>query len=172
MPLLRLWIVCSLALAPAAVAARSSLDQTVTIDLQNAEIAQVIRLVAEASGKNVVIADDVKGKVTMRLRSVSWRTALDVLLKTGGYGVQETDGVLWVTTQARLDAEELRELTLEEQRAQKGPLSVRVVPVNHGDAKAMAELVKPLLSPRGSVSVDARTNTLIIRDVDGSSALR
>lgn len=145
---------------------------TVTVDMQEADIVNVIRLFAEVGGRNVVVADDVKGKVTLRLRHVPWRTALDVALKSGGYGIEEVDGVLWVTTQARLDAEEQRALDLAEQRALKGPLSTRVVPVNHGDAKAMAELVKPLLSPRGSVSVDPRTNTLIIRDVRGAVALR
>jgi type IV pilus assembly protein PilQ len=145
---------------------------TVTVDMQEADIVNVIRLFAEVGGKNVVVADDVKGKVTLRLRHVPWRTALDVALKSGGYGIEEVDGVLWVTTRARLDAEEQRELDLAEERALKGPLSTRMVPVNHGDAKAMAELVKPLLSPRGSVTVDVRTNTLIIRDVRGSVALR
>lgn len=172
---MRSWKMCLVGLlwvSSAAASEHNRADRTVTIDLQQAEIAHVVSLVAQASGKNVVIADDVKGRVTMRLKGVSWRTALDVVLKTGGYGVEETDGVLWVTTQARLDAEELRELDLEQQRAKKGPLSTRIVPVNHGDAKAMAELVKPLLSERGSVSVDVRTNTLIIRDIDGSSALR
>jgi len=146
--------------------------RTVTVDLHEADIVNVIRLFAEVGGKNVVVADDVKGKVTMRLRGVAWRTALDVVLKSGGYGLEEEDGVLWVTTQARLDAEEQRELDLAEQRVLKGPLSMRVVPVNHGNAQEMAEVVKPLLSPRGSVSVDVRTNTLIIRDVRGSVALR
>jgi len=159
-------------LAVPALASPPAVARTVTVDLHEADIVNVIRLFAEVGGKNVVVADDVKGRVTMRLRGVAWRTALDVVLKSGGYGLEEEDGVLWVTTQARLDAEEQRELDLAEQRALKGPLSTRVVPVNHGKAQEMAELVKPLLSPRGSVSVDVRTNTLIIRDVRGSVALR
>lgn len=162
----------ALGLTAPTLAAPPAVARTVTVDLHEADIVNVIRLFAEVGGKNVVVADDVKGKVTMRLKGVAWRTALDVVLKSGGYGLEEQDGVLWVTTQARLDAEEQRELDLAEARALKGPLSTRMVPVNHGDAKAMAELVKPLLSPRGSVTVDVRTNTLIIRDVRGSVALR
>lgn len=152
--------------------ARPPLLRTITVDLHQADIVNVIRLFAEVAHKNVVIADDVKGKVTMRLREVPWRTALDVVLRSGGYGLVEEDNVLWVTSQARLDAEEQRDLDLVEARASKGPLATRIVPVNNADATEMATIVRALLSPRGSVAVDVRTNTLIIRDVRGSLALR
>lgn len=145
--------------------------KVVTVDLQQADIVNVVRLFADVGGVNVVVAEDVKGKVTLKLKQVGWRTALDIALKSGGYGVVEEDGVLWVTSQARIDADESRELDLAAERELKGPLSTRLVPVNNANATDLAAIVRPLLSPRGTVSVDSRTNTLIIRDVQGSSAL-
>jgi len=145
--------------------------KVVTVDLQQADIVNVVRLFADVGGVNVVVAEDVKGKVTLKLKQVGWRTALDIALKSGGYGVVEEDGVLWVTSQARIDADERRELDLIAEHELKGPLKTRLVPVNNANASDLAAIVRPLLSPRGTVSVDSRTNTLIIRDVEGSGAL-
>ncbi len=144
----------------------------ITIDLHQADMHNVVRFLADVSKKNIVVSEEVKGKVTLKLTNVAWRTALDIVLKSSGYGYVEEDGIIWVTTQARIDADEERALDLASKRELNGPLHVRVIPVNNADAKAMAELVKPLLTARGSVAVDARTNVLIVRDVRTSAALR
>ena len=165
-------ITAFLAIAAAAPSqARFPRDKVVTVDMQDASIVNVVRLFAEVGGVNVVVADDVKGTVTLKLKQVGWRTALDVALKSGGYGIVEDDGVLWVTSQARIDADESRALDLAAERERKGPLNTRLVPVNNANATDLAAIVRPLLSPRGTVAVDLRTNTLIIRDVRGSGAL-
>ncbi len=155
-----------------AQAARPPNDKTITIDLQGADIVNVIRLIGDVSGKNVVVADDVKGKVTVKLKNVGWRTALNIILKSNGSGVVEEDNILWVAPQARIDAMEQDELDRGAERELKGPLYTRVIAVNNAQAADLVVLVKPMLSPRGTITHDARTNVLIVRDIAGSFALR
>jgi type IV pilus assembly protein PilQ len=118
-----------------------------------------------------VYGEEVKGKVTLKLREVPWDQALEVILKTKGLGMKQSGNVIRVATLEALHQEELDALNLNEQRMLKGPLTTRVIPVNYARAQEMAAHLKLLLSPRGSVSVDERTNTLIVRDVKGSAAL-
>ena len=163
-----LLVVLVLALAPAAFAWKG---KKITIDLQDAEIGNVLRLIADVSGKNVVFGEDVKGKITIKLKNVPWDQALDVILKTKGLGSREHGNIIRVQPQATLDAEETAALNRNAERDLKGPLTTRIIPLNYASAKDMADKVKALLSPRGTVTVDERTNTLIVRDVRGSGAL-
>lgn len=143
----------------------------ITVDLQNAEVGNVLRLLADVSGNNFVYGEEVKGKVTLKLREVPWEQALDVILKTKGLGMKRDGNVIRVATLEALQKEELDALDLGEKRRLKGPLTTRVIPVNYARAQELSGHIKLLLSPRGSVSVDERTNTLIVRDVKGSAAL-
>lgn len=151
--------------------AERNVDRAITLDLQQADIVNVIRLIGDVSGMNIVVADDVKGKVTLKLKNVGWRSALNIVLKSNGAGVVEEGNILWVAPQARIDAMEQAELDRAAERELKGPLYTRIISVNNAKASDLATLVKPLLSPRGSVSFDERSNLLIIRDIAGSSAL-
>lgn len=157
--------------APAEACARNCSGKKITLDLQNAEVGNVLRLLADVSGKNFVYGEEVKGKVTLKLREVPWDQALEVILKTKGLGMKHDGNVIRVATLEALHQEELDALDLHEQRMLKAPLTTRVIPVNYARAQEMAAHLKLLLSPRGSVSVDERTNTLIVRDVKGSAAL-
>ena len=163
-----------LAAAVAAVAPAPSAENhnKLTIDVMNADIVNVIRLIGDVSGKNVVIADDVKGKITIKLKNVEWRAALNVILKANGAAVVEEDNIMWIAPDARVAALEQAELDRAAERELKGPLYTRVIPVNNAVAKDLVDLVKAMLSPRGTVSFDERTNVLIVRDVQGSLALR
>jgi type IV pilus assembly protein PilQ len=143
----------------------------ITVDLQAADLGNVLRLLADVSGNNFVYGEDVKGSVTLKLKNVPWDQALDVILKTKGLGMRRSGNVIWVTTQATLDQQELDALNRAEQRLQKAPLTTRVIPVNYAKAKDMAEHIKALLSPRGTVTFDEATNTVIVRDVASSAAL-
>lgn len=159
--------------SPTAAAARPvAVEKTITIDVMDADIINIIRLIADVSGKNVVVADDVKGKITVKLKDVGWRTALKVILKSSGSGVVEEDNILWVAPQARIDADELHALDLAAERELKGPLFTRIIQVNNANAKELAVVIKGMLSPRGTLVVDERTNTIIVRDIRGSLALR
>ncbi|MBI1946335.1 MAG: secretin and TonB N-terminal domain-containing protein [Deltaproteobacteria bacterium] len=143
----------------------------ITVDLQNAEIGNVLRLLADVSGNNFVYGEEVKGKVTLKLRDVPWDQALDVVLKTKGLGMRKNGNVIRVATLDALHQEELAALELAVQRDLKGPLTTRIIPVNYAPAKELAAHLKLLLTPRGTVSVDERTNTIIVHDVKGSPAL-
>jgi type IV pilus assembly protein PilQ len=157
--------------AKATSAQRLHDERTVTIDVMNAELQNVVRLIAEVSGKNVVMSDDVKGKVTIKLKNVGWREALHAIARTHGCGVVEEGNIIWVAPQSLLDAEEQAALDAAATAALKGPLHTRVLQLNNARAEDMAKLVEGLLTPRGTVTFDARTNTLIIRDIRTSAAL-
>lgn len=156
---------------PADACAPRCTGKKITVDLQNAEIGNVLRLLADVSGHNFVYGEEVKGKVTLKLREVPWDQALEVVLKTKGLGMKKSGNVIRVASLDALHQEELDALELVAQREQKGPLTTRVIPVNYAPAKELAAHLKLLLSPRGTVSVDERTNTIIVRDVRGSPAL-
>jgi type IV pilus assembly protein PilQ len=147
-------------------------ERRITIDMQDAEIGNVLRLLADVSGKNLVYGEEVKGKITLKLKNVPWSQALKVVLQTKGLGAEHDGNVIRIALQDTLDKEEQTRLDLAAQRELKGPLFTRVIPVNYANAKEMAERIKPMLSPRGTLSVDERTNTIIVRDVRGSGALR
>lgn len=161
----------ALALCLPALAAPTYKGRKITVDLQDAEIGNVLRLLADVSGNNFVYGEDVKGKVTLKLKDVPWDQALDVVLKTKGYGMRKQGNIIRVAPLEQLHTEEMNALEAREKREQSGPLTVRIIAVNYAKASEMAAHIKLLLSPRGTVSVDERTNTIIVRDVRGSPAL-
>jgi type IV pilus assembly protein PilQ len=129
------------------------------------DIADVLRLIAEVSDLNVIAGDEVKGKVTIRLVDVPWDQALDVILLTKGLGFARIGNVLRIAASDVLAQEE--ELRLQERRAKEKleDLVVKLQPVNYADAKDVSGMVTKLLTERGSVNIDKRTNTLIIKDI-------
>jgi type IV pilus assembly protein PilQ len=146
-------------------AAASFKGKKITIDIQDADIVNVIRLIGDVSGKNVVIGEDVKGKVTVKLKNVPWDQALDVVLKTKDLGREDRGGIIRVVPQAKLDAEREAQLKLQEEREKKLPTTVRLIPVNYAVANELTPQVKELLSTRGKVTFDARTNVIIVEDI-------
>lgn len=145
--------------------AASFKGKKITIDIQDADIVNVIRLIGDVSGKNVVIGEDVKGKVTVKLKNVPWDQALDVVLKTKDLGREDRGGIIRVVPQAKLDAEREAQLKLQEEREKKLPTTVRLIPVNYAVANELTPQVKELLSTRGKVTHDARTNVIIVEDI-------
>jgi type IV pilus assembly protein PilQ len=137
----------------------------ISLDFKEVEIADVLRLIAEVSDLNVIAGDEVKGKVTIRLVDVPWDQALDVILLTKGLGFIRIGNVLRIAAADVIAQEE--ELRLQERRAKEKleDLVVKLQPVNYGDAKTLLKMVKQLLSPRGSVHIDIRTNTVIMKDI-------
>lgn len=147
------------------LAAAAYRGKKITIDLQDADIVNVIRLIGDVSGKNVVVAEDVKGKVTLKLKNVPWDQALDVILKTKELGQETRGGIIRVVLQSKLDAERQSRLALQEEREKKMPTTVRLIPVNYAVAKELQPQVKEILSARGKVAHDERTNVLIVEDI-------
>jgi type IV pilus assembly protein PilQ len=156
-----------LSVAPLQVAGargRRYTGRRVDIDLRDADIHNVLRLLAEVGSVNIVASEDVSGNVTIRMRNVPWDQALDVILAARALGMQRNGNIIRVAPQTVLDKE--RELLIERQRqlATLEPLETRLVPVSYALATDLAPRARELLSSRGSVSVDERTNVMIVRD--------
>jgi type IV pilus assembly protein PilQ len=140
----------------------------VDLDLKDADIHNVLRILADAGRVNIVAADNVDGTVTIRLRNVPWDQALDVILQAKGLGMVRRGNIIRVALMADLNKE--RELAIARRKSelQLAPIETRLIPVSYANAKDMAERAKEMLSPRGTISVDERTNVLIARDVGGN----
>jgi type IV pilus secretin PilQ/predicted competence protein len=137
----------------------------VSLDFKDVGIADVLRLIAEVSDLNIIAGDEVDGNVTIRLVEVPWDQALDVILMTKGLGFVRVGNVLRIAPADVLKAEE--EVRLQERRNKEKleDLEVKLLPVNYASVKEVSGLVKRLLSARGTVNLDTRTNTLIIKDI-------
>ena len=137
----------------------------IDLDFKDADIHNILRLLAEVGGVNVVTADDVSGTVTIRMRNVPWDQALDVILQAKGLGLVRQGNLIRVAPLATLEAEREAAIARRKQQVQLAPLETRLVPVSYGLATELSARVSELLSDRGSVSVDERTNVLIVRDI-------
>jgi type IV pilus assembly protein PilQ len=146
-------------------ASRRYQGKKITIDLMDADIINVLRLLGDVSGKNVVIGDDVKGNITIKLKNVPWDQALDVILKTKGLDMEQRGGIIRVAPKVQLDAERTARLNLEVIRRQQVPTTVRLIPVNYAVAAELVPQIRELLSERGRVTFDQRTNVIIVEDI-------
>jgi type IV pilus assembly protein PilQ len=141
-----------------------------SLDFKDADIKNILRLIAEVSNFNVITADDVTGKVTMRLVDVPWDQALDIVLQAKGLGKIQVGNVIWV---APRDALKRQEEDILQQRRAKEKLEDLVddlIPINYATAKDIAPQVKGVLSDRGDIKIDERTNTLIVKDIGSKIA--
>lgn len=137
-----------------------------SLELSNADVHSVLRLFAEVGGFNLVTSEEVSGKLSLRLRNVPWDEAFRAVVASKGLGVERMGSIVRVAPLARLAEEaEARRRRKDAEFAEK-PLTVRLIPVNYATAEELAAQVKAMVSPRGLVTVDTRTNTLIVRDVE------
>lgn len=136
-----------------------------SMDFMDADIRNVLRLIGEVSGLNMVTGDDVQGKVTIRLVDVPWDQALEVILKTKSLDQVREGNVIRIAPAEKLAAEKTRLREAEKGVEEKAPLVSDIVAVNYATASELADKVKALLTPRGSVAVDQRTNALLVKDV-------
>ena len=139
--------------------------QEISLEFRDAEIRSVLRFIADFAGFNIVMGSDVKGRITIRLVDVPWDQALDVILQSQSLVMKRMWNVLWVAPRERLRKEEEARLASERAKDWLEDLRSEMIRLKYADAKEMASIVKNLLSDRGTVSVDVRTNTLIVRDV-------
>lgn len=137
----------------------------ISLDFKDVLIADVLRLIAEVSDLNIIAGDEVQGTVTIRLVDVPWDQALDVILLTKGLGFVRVGNVLRIAPGEILKVEE--EVRLQERRNKEKleDLEVKLQPVNYASVEDVSDLVKRLLSARGTVNTDKRTNTVIIKDI-------
>ncbi len=144
---------------------KSYQGRRVSLDFKDADIANILRLIAEVSDLNVIAGQEVSGKVTIRLVDVPWDQALDVILLTKGLGFVRIGNILRIAPVETLKMESEARLQDRRSREKLEDLVVKLQPVNFAKASDLGKLVKRLLSSRGSVNVDDRTNTLIIKDI-------
>ena len=137
----------------------------ISLDFKDVDVRDVLRLIADVSDLNIIAGDEVAGNVTIRLVDVPWDQALDVILLTKGLGFVRVGNVLRIAPGDTLKSED--EARLQERRAKEKleDLVVKLQPVNYANVKEVQKLVKRLLTPRGTVDVDERTNTVIIKDI-------
>jgi len=149
---------------------REYTGRRITLDFHDIEIRNLLRLVADVSKKNIIVADDVGGKVTVSLRNVPWDQALDLVLKTKGLDKEEVGNVIRIAKIEEIAKEQMARAEAAKARAPLIPLKVRLLPVNFAKASEVATRVKDVLSERGTVSTDDRTNVLIVKDVSDALA--
>jgi type IV pilus assembly protein PilQ len=142
--------------------------ERLTLNFQDIETRAVLQLLADASGQNIVVSDTVGGSVTLRLQNVPWDQALDIVLRTKGLDKRKQDNVIIIGPSDELAAREKAELAARKDIQELAPLRSEFLQVNYAKASDMAQLIKSqggtLLSPRGAVAVDERTNTLLLQD--------
>ncbi len=137
----------------------------VSFEFKDIDIQNLLRVIAEISKKNIVVADDVSGKVTIRLRNVPWDQALDLILRTKNLGKEEVGNIIRIAPLKTLEEEARLRHERKKSLQQQEDLLVNLIPVNYAVAQDMSARVKDILSERGSVTVDTRTNVLIVKDV-------
>ncbi|MBK1649146.1 pilus assembly protein PilQ [Rhabdochromatium marinum] len=139
-----------------------------SLNFQDIEVRAVLQLLADFTGLNLVASDTVRGNITLRLQNVPWDQALDIVLKTKGLSMRQTGNVVMVAPTEELAAQEKLELESMQQIEQLAPLRSEFIQVNYAKAADLAALIKSednnLLSERGAVTVDGRTNTLLVQD--------
>ncbi len=142
--------------------------ERVTLNFQDIETRAVLQLLAEISGRNIVVSDTVQGNVTLRLNSVPWDQALDIVLTTKGLDMRQNGNVIIVAPAEEIAAREKADLEARQAIQELEPLFSEFLQVNYAKASDLAALIKEgensLLSDRGSVAIDERTNTLLVQD--------
>lgn len=142
--------------------------ERLSLNFQDIEVRAVLQLIADFTGLNLVAADTVQGSVTLRLQNVPWDQALDLVLKTKGLDKRQVGNVILVAPAEEIAAREKLELETQQQVSELAPLRSDLVQVNYAKAADLAALLKAkensLLSARGNVAIDERTNTLLVQD--------
>ena len=137
----------------------------VSFEFKDIDIQNLLRVIAEISKRNIVVADDVGGRVTIRLRNVPWDQALDLILRTKQLGKEEFGNIIRIAPLKTLEEEARLKTERLKQQKQQEELLVNLIAVNYATAAEMSARVRDVLSDRGTVTVDARTNVLIVKDV-------
>ena len=143
----------------------------ITLNFQDIAVRSVLQLIADISDLNIVVSDSVTGNLTLRLTNVPWDQALDIVLETRNLDMRESGNVRWVAPTAEIAAREQQILAARAALQELEPLRTVMIPVSYADSVALAELINAsagegvgLLSDRGSVTLDQRTNTLLVTD--------
>lgn len=158
--------------------------ERLSLNFQDIDTRTVLQLISDFTGTNVVVSDTVGGTLTLRLKDVPWDQALDIILKTKGLDKRESGNVMLIAPSAELAQMEKITLEAQKQAQELAPVISEFVNVNYAKADDIANVIREtsngnsdddngvssLLSPRGSMTVDTRTNTILIKDTAESIA--
>ncbi len=147
---------------------RAFAGRRIDLDLKDADIHNVLRLLADVGQVNVVTADNVQGSVSIRMRNVPWDQALDIVLQSKNLGMVRQANMIRVAPLADLEKEREMQIARRQQEVKLAPVETRLIPVSYAKAEDLQERARPLLSERGSIAVDDRTNVMIVRDIAGN----
>lgn len=149
----------------AKVASRRRSSNYITVDFKDADLQNVFRFLADVKSYNLVMGDDVKGTVTLKLKKVPWRQAFNILLNTNKLGMERTGNVIRIAPLERFKEE--KEARAQNKKANETleNLVTEIIKVNFATASEVAPRLKSVLSERGTIDTDMRTNTLIINDI-------
>ncbi|MFO2967208.1 type IV pilus secretin PilQ [Legionella pneumophila serogroup 1] len=140
----------------------------ISLNFQNISIRAVLQLLADFTGINMVVSDKVQGDITLRLNDIPWDQALDIILTTQGLDKRRKGNVMLIDTKASMDKMEEEQLKSQQTIEKLEPIRSDLIQINYAKAADIAVLIKDkqnsLLSDRGKISVDARTNTIWIQD--------
>ena len=143
--------------------------ERLTLNFQDIDVRAVLQLLADTSGQNIVVSDSVQGSVTLRLQNVPWDQALEIVMRSKGLAMRKRDNVIMVGPADELATREKAELQARKDVDDLAPLRSEYIQINYAKASDLAGLIKgkagnSLLSGRGSVAIDERTNTLLLQD--------
>jgi type IV pilus assembly protein PilQ len=144
--------------------------ERLTLNFQDIDVRSVLQLLADTSGQNIVVSDSVAGNLTLRLQNVPWDQALDIVLRTKGLDKRRQDNVIIIGPTEELANREKAELAARREVQELSPVRSEYLQVNYAKVSDLAKLIKSgsgkdsMLSPRGSLSTDERTNTLLVQD--------
>ena len=141
--------------------------EKLSLNFQDIEVRSVLQLIADFTGLNLVASDTVSGSITLRLQNVPWDQALDLILKTKGLDKRQIGNVLLVAPAEEIAARERLELETNKQIAELAPVRLEIIQVNYAKAADIVSLIQEdeeLISDRGFISSDVRTNTISVRE--------
>ncbi len=144
--------------------------ERLTLNFQDIDVRSVLQLLADTSGQNIVVSDSVTGNLTLRLQNVPWDQALDIVLRTKGLDKRRQDNVIIIGPTEELAAREKAELAAHKEVQELSPVHTEFLQVNYAKVADLAKLIRTanakdsMLSARGSLSIDERTNTLLVQD--------
>lgn len=150
---------------------REYVGERLSLNFQQIDTRAVLQLLADTSGLNIVVSDTVQGSVTLRLQDVPWDQALDIVLTTNGLDMRRNGNVIIVAPADEIAARDRSRLAAQAALEELEPLRSELLQVNHARADELAALIAgaggaaPMTSPRGSVAIDERTNTLLLHDI-------
>ena len=140
--------------------------ERISLNFQSVDVRQVLQIIGDVANSNMVISDSVTGEIAMRLQNVPWDQALEIILRSKGLGMRKVGNVIQVAPAAELASRDKEELESQKQKVDLSPLRSEIIQINYAKASDLKALItsdkSTLLSDRGRISVDERTNTLIV----------